>query len=136
MTFLSNFVTPQKATMGQDFSENLEKSESQKSKVQADRAGFDAEMKFKKRRIEEILSEESELNSIIENASQNSAKFNRMKKKENILSEEYQKVDWEEKGNQIDKNINKRNSQKDEAAQRIEELEAEEENSKMYVLFL
>jgi chromosome segregation ATPase len=126
---ISEFETLKQTEVTQ-FNENISESESAKSDLQNTRATLEAELKVKKNRINEIKSEESEYQSIIDNASQNSERFNRFKKQERALNKAYEEVDWDEEGNKIDENVEKVKSQYEKFNISIEKLEKGEEAAK------
>ena len=125
-------LTEEKEQLEQDEMAKIKSAEKEKEEVQSKRAQLEAESKVAKRRIDEIENEIDEFNQQLENASQNTADFNRCKKKEERLSKEYESKDWEAEGTKFDERIEELKRDKIDTQSKIEDLEADEEDAKLW----
>merc|ERR1712227_615471 len=126
---LSDIAEAQK-TAERDSNSKLESVEKTRSEVQTEKAKHEAGITFCRERIEKIDEESSEIKSILENASQNTNKYNRMKKKEKTIQDDFDKVDWDSEGEKLESDLEKLKSRKFEIEHVIETAENNEETAK------
>ena len=117
-----------------ELNEKIAKAEESRSNFQTERATHEAGISFSRERIEKIDEETAEIRSILENASQNTNKYNRKKKQEKAIQDEFDKVDWDSVGENLEKELEDLKNKKVEIEEIIETAESNEEPAKRFLL--